>query len=171
MKELFAVVLLAHAAIHALGFLKAFGIARVPSLKQPIGKPWGILWLLAAIAFTTGAILLLASPRFSWIAVGPAIIVSQVAIVASWQEAKLGTIVNLVVLVPLAMWLLELRSSSYRSIYAREVERALARGVPSLEVTDDDLARLPRPVQTYLRRPAPWVVPTFTTFTCVSAEG
>ena len=45
-----------------------------------------------------------------------------------------------------------LRSSSYRAIYQREVERRTTDSVSTVLVTDRDLDRLPRPLQTYLRR-------------------
>jgi hypothetical protein len=152
MKPLFAFLLAVHGVIHLIGFVKAFDIATVAELKQPISRPLGALWLLAGLLFITGAALSIWSPASWWIAVAPAIVLSQVAILSSWSDAKLGTIANVIILVPLAISLLDLRSSSYRAIYHREVERRTPVSVPAAVVTDAELARLPHPLQTYLRR-------------------
>ena len=78
---------------------------------------------------------------------------SQVAILASWNDAKLGTIANVVVLVPLALSMLDLRGSSLRSRYDREARQTVAREAPTPPpITEADLAPLPPLVQTYLRR-------------------
>ena len=61
-------------------------------------------------------------------------------------------VANVVILVPIALALLDQRSSSFRSTYDREVARGLARPAARAPVTEADLAKLPPLVQTYLRR-------------------
>jgi hypothetical protein len=152
MKTFLALLLAVHGTIHLVGLVHAFEFARVARLKSSITRPWGLVWLAAGLLFIVGASLLVGSPTLWWIAVIPAIALSQAAIIASWSEAKLGTVANLVILIPLTMALLDLRPSSYRSTYRREVERRLAASVDTAEITEGDLARLPHAVQTYLRR-------------------
>jgi hypothetical protein len=152
MKTLFAMLVVVHGLVHTMGFVKAFGLARVEGLKQPIGRSFGILWLAAATAFLAAAVFLFAAPRFFWIAGATAIVLSQTAIFASWSDAKYGSLANLVVVVPVALLLFDLRGSSCRSIYRREAERRLTESAPTVLVTETDLAPLPAPVQTYLRR-------------------
>ena len=53
---------------------------------------------------------------------------------------------------PLALTLLDLRGTSFPSIYEHDVTRGFARIVPTVPVTEADLAALPPLVQTYLRR-------------------
>jgi hypothetical protein len=48
MAVVFASFLALHGLIHLLGFAKAFGLARLPQLTQPIGPLLGLLWLMAA---------------------------------------------------------------------------------------------------------------------------
>ncbi len=40
-------VLALHGLIHAMGFAKAFGLAELPQLVQPISRAMGVAWLLA----------------------------------------------------------------------------------------------------------------------------
>jgi hypothetical protein len=147
-----ALLLTFHGAIHFMGFAKAFEIAPLAQLKRPISRPWGVVWLLAGVLFLAGALLLVGASTMWWTAAAPAIVFSQLAIVACWRDAKLGTIANAILLVPLAISLLELRPSSFRATYHREVERRLVTNAVAADVTEGDLDRLPRAVQTYLRR-------------------
>jgi hypothetical protein len=135
--------------------VKAFGLGEVARLQQPISRPMGVVWLAAALAFVASAVLLVVARRQFWVAALPAVVLSQVAILASWSDAKLGTIANAVVLVPLALSMLDLRASSLRSRYDREVRQAIARAAPAPApppIAEAELAPLPPLVQTWLRR-------------------
>ena len=46
MKLAFTVLLLVHGLVHGMGFLKAFGLVRLPQLASPISRPLGVLWLV-----------------------------------------------------------------------------------------------------------------------------
>lgn len=152
MKAVLVALLFLHGAIHLLGFVKAFRLAAIPQLRQAIPRPLGLLWLGAALALFASGYLLVLSEAHWWMVALPALIASQIAIVASWHDAKAGTIANAILLVPLALALLELRSTSFSSIYRVEVERALAESAGGPIVTGDDLATMPRLVQDHLRR-------------------
>lgn len=152
MKYALVILLVLHGAIHLLGFVKGAGLAEVPQLHRAISTGAGILWLAVAVGFVVTAVLLLVGSRHWWIAGLPAVLGSQALIVASWSDAKFGTIPNLVVAVPLAIVLLDFRGSSLRSQYDREVRRGLAQVVAPTLVTDAELAGLPPLLQTYLRR-------------------
>jgi hypothetical protein len=70
-------------------------------------------------------------------------------------KVALVALLLVVVLVPVALWLLDRRPSSLRSRYeadVREGKAALRAGTPPAPVTEADLAPLPPLVQTYLRR-------------------
>lgn len=152
MKFAFALLLAVHGAIHLMGFAKAFGFAEMQQLHGSIGRPMGVLWLAAALACFATALLLFVSPDRWWVAAGVAVTLSQAMIVTAWPDAKFGTAANLVVLIPVVLSLLDLRPSSLRSIYRSKAEHVLTRDRTVSVVTDADLARLPSPVQTYLRR-------------------
>jgi hypothetical protein len=70
------------------------------------------------------------------------------------QTARVALFITgmLIVAVPFALSLLDRSRSSFRSIYALDVERGLARSGSTTLVTEQDLSKLPPLVQTYLRR-------------------
>ena len=151
MKILFAVFLVGHALIHLMGTAKAFGVAELPQLTQPIAVPLGILWLLAGALLLGTAILLFAWPQWWWAVGAVAIVVSQVAIVMSWSDARYGTIANVIVLIGVALGFLSQGPSSFRAEYDREIAQGLGRAVSTPLLTEADLGQLPAAVQRYIR--------------------
>lgn len=152
MKVAFALLIGLHGLIHLMGFAKAFGYAELPRLTTPISRAAGVVWLVAALAHVAAALMLgTSSERWWWIAI-VAIVASQLAIVGAWTDAKLGTLINVAMAVPVALSLLALRNESLRSVYKREVAAGLARAPRPPIVTEADLLQLPPLVQTYARR-------------------
>ncbi|MGE0160206.1 MAG: DUF6544 family protein [Gemmatimonadales bacterium] len=145
------VLLAAHGLVHFLGAAKAFGVAELPQLTQPISRLGGAGWLAAGIAVLLTAALLAASSG-AWLWVAPvAAVLSQAMIVFSWSDAKYGTVVN-VVLVVAAAWAFATEGPwSLRAEYRREVEQRLTGDWPAAVVGADDVERLPEPVRRYLR--------------------
>jgi hypothetical protein len=151
MKLAFTILLVIHGLLHSMGFLKAFGLLRLPQLAVPISRPLGVLWLVAGVAMLGTAVALYAWPRGWWIVGAVALVASQVAIVPSWADAKFGTAANALVLVGLAWGFLSAGPLSLRREFESEVARGLARPIPEALVSEQDLARLPSAVQRYLR--------------------
>jgi uncharacterized protein DUF6544 len=152
MTVVFAIVLVVHAIIHLLGFAKAFGLADLPQLTQPV-SPWlGVGWLLAAVLFVAAAAALFLWPRGWWAIGACAIAVSMFVIVSSWTDAKFGALGNLVALTGVVFGFLAQGPISLRAAYERDVDRLLVRPAPAGTISDADLAHLPAPVQRYLRR-------------------
>jgi len=150
MKAVFALVMLGHGLIHLLGFVKAFGFARAPMLA-PVSRGVGLLWLVTAALFAVASMLLVTGTRPWWAAALPALLLSQVLIVGAWQDAKIGTVANTLILIGVIFSLLEYRPSSYRSIYAREVGQRLALAPTTDPVlTPADVRHLPEPVRRYV---------------------
>jgi hypothetical protein len=148
----FAIVLAVHGLIHVLGFAKAFGLADLPQLTQPI-PPWlGALWLLAALLFLATAAAVFVWPRGWWAIGACAIVVSMFVIVPSWTDAKFGALGNVVTLIGIVLGFLAYGPVSLRAAYDGDVDRALARVAPVELISEADLAHLPAPVQRYLRR-------------------
>jgi hypothetical protein len=83
-----AIVLTLHGLIHLFGFFKAFRLARLPQLTQPISPAAGVLWLVAALLFLAAAATLYVWPRGWWAFGAAAIIVSLVVIVPAWADAR-----------------------------------------------------------------------------------
>lgn len=96
MRILLILLISIHGIIHLFGFLKAFGISEFNAITQPISKPFGIIWLVAFILFSA-TLALFHSQYNSWWVVGIlAVLVSQFLIITYWQDAKFGTIINLI---------------------------------------------------------------------------
>ena len=151
MMAAFAIVLVLHGLIHFLGFAKAFGLADLTQLTQPISPFLGALWLIAGLLFLAAAVSLFEWPRWWWAIGGCAIAVSTFVIVPSWNDAKFGALGNLIALVGVIFGFLAQGPFSLRAAYDRDVARALAPAVAAERIGESDLVHPPAPVQRYLR--------------------
>ncbi len=151
MTVVFAILLVVHALIHLLGFAKAFGLAELPQLTQPVSALLGVLWLTAALLFLAAAGALFVWPRWWWLIGACAVVASMAAIVASWSDARFGALANLIALAGVVFGVLSQGPTSLRAAYEDDVDRALARVASAQLLADADLAHLPAPVQRYLR--------------------
>jgi hypothetical protein len=144
------VLLLGHGLIHLLGFLKAFDLAQVNELTLAISRPAGLLWLLAALLLVITAAALALKQRWWWATAIVAALLSQILIVTAWQDARAGTIPNLIILV---VALLHLGSVRFEGRYRQDIRHGQerVRGLPAETLTEADLQALPQPVQRYLR--------------------
>jgi hypothetical protein len=151
MKYLFLIIVILHGLIHVLGFLKSLGYA-IPQLPA-INKLTGIVWLVASFVMVATAILYIADNAL-WLLTGTiAILVSQVLIFLSWQEAKYGTLPNsiilIVVFVGCALWF-------FNHQVEKEIQVMLAQEAHSEKpaekiITENMITRYPVPVQRWLR--------------------
>lgn len=66
MKIALVVLMIVHGTIHTMGFIKAFRIAAISQLVNPVQKKDGILWLLAALLFILSAILFSTEIEWWW---------------------------------------------------------------------------------------------------------
>ncbi len=150
LRYLFAFILFAHGLIHLMGFVKAFKLADIQQLTQSISKPLGILWLVTAVLFIAAVALFLFQNNAWWMVAIPAVVLSQVLIFGAWQDAKFGTIANVIALlgivVAIANW-------NFQTTAQQEKEALLSKAKSQTEiVTRDMLAGLPPIVQTWLER-------------------
>lgn len=146
----FLIVVCAHGLLHFLGFAKAFGLAELPQLTRAISRPWGVVWLIAGVLTLAAALLLLRSPRWWWIVGAVAVGVSQIVIVASWRDARFGTLANLVLLAGTVWGFAHRGPWSLTAAYERDLE--LATPARNGEVLmEADLVALPEPVRRYVR--------------------
>ncbi|MCI1788212.1 MAG: hypothetical protein LKI58_09120 [Actinomyces sp.] len=143
-----------HGLIHVLGVAKGFGIAVIDTLPTliPVAVAW--LWLASAVLLLAFAASVAARLPHWWAIGSLALIVSQFTIATSWSDARIGTVANLVLALPVLYgWLAHGPWSSearYRRGAAAMVASATADAAPL--VADADLAGLPDPVAAYLRR-------------------
>jgi hypothetical protein len=88
-------VILVHGLIHLMGAVKGFGWADVSSLKQPISRSIGAVWLAAALLVLAAGVLLALQAPWWWAVAMVAALVSQAVILTSWNDAKAGTLANI----------------------------------------------------------------------------
>ena len=150
MKFLFVTLIVFHGLIHLLGFAKAFHLAAVAQLAQPISKANGALWLVAALLFVLAALLWWFKNDTWWLFAVVATLVSQYLIFTSWQDAKFGTVVNVIVLMAA---LIGYGTVRFSHAYEADVQAGLKQtaAIPDTLLTEADLQPLPAPVQRYLR--------------------
>ncbi len=153
MRIAFAVLIGAHGLIHLLGAAKGFKWAAVAALSSPISPLSGALWLIAAMLLMGAALGFALNTEWWWWLGLCGLLLSQALIAQRWSDAKFGTLMNLLLLVPVVLSALDARRSSFSSRFARDRDALLKRqGGPSAIVTDADLSSLPPLMQTYLRR-------------------
>ncbi len=146
MRIAFSALIAIHALIHLMGVAKAFGLAPLEQLKQPISPQLGVVWLAAAVLLLAAVALLLVAPRWFWLVGLAGLVASQIVI--------FGTIVNVVLLAAVVYGAFAWGPFGLRAEYERPVGAGLAetaRHSPPPRITEADLAALPSQVQRYLR--------------------
>lgn len=149
LKIFLLIVLFIHGLIHILGFLKAFHFAEINQLTQNISKPMGIFWLAAVILFLAAAIQIISNQDLWWITALAAVILSQILLILFWQDAKFGTIANIIVLLSViagyGFW-------SFEKNFKEDFYNRLKRDSNFQKdlITEKDIEHLPAPVQKYL---------------------
>ncbi|MFP5346911.1 MAG: DUF6544 family protein [Actinomycetes bacterium] len=159
-------VVLVHGVICVLGAAKAFGWLEVNRLTHPIGPLAGALWLVAAVLAVVAAVLIVrGSPSWWWVVAAAAAVTSQAAIFTSWDDAKAGTAVNVVLVLAAVQGFAALGPRSFAAEWDRRAEAALAAVPASTDVvTEADLLELPPPVARYVRRSGAVGKPRVTSF-------
>lgn len=152
------VVVVVHGLIHLLVAVRGFGWADVPhwadvpQLSAGISIALGAAWFAAAALVIAAGVLLVIRVRWWWVVGAVAVVISQGVIVTSWTDAKVGTVANVVLLAAVVYGYASQGPTSQRAEYRRRVNTALARPLHEGVVTEADLAHLPGPVATYVRR-------------------
>jgi len=154
MRIAFSLLITLHAVIHIMGFAKAFGLASLEQLRVPISRPMGLLWLVAAVLLIAAAAAIFTLPRWFSLVGAVGLVASQTAIIASWGDARFGTIANVALLASVIYGAFAWGPFGLRAEYERLVRSGLAQATTSTRpqnITEADLAVLPPPVQRYLR--------------------
>jgi hypothetical protein len=155
LKWLFLALIGLHGILHGLGVAKAWHLAELPALVQPISRGAGYLWLVAGLLVLSAALALaVGSPSF-WVVCGLAAVLSQVAIMTSFGDAKWGTLANVLLIVVSVSGFMMYGPYSFRAQFERDRAEGRARLAalsPAPEVKESDLEKLPAPVKTYLQK-------------------
>lgn len=135
MRYLLVALLAVHGLLHLIGL--------------QWGKVVGAVWALASLSLLVTAALLLARNDRWWMVAAVALVFSQALIVSAWSAARAGTVLNLLLAIPVSVGAAEAH-------FARQseaaVKRLLARvpDAPPAIVTAKEVAPLPPPVRRWL---------------------
>ena len=141
MRFVAAAVLLVHGVLHLIGFFKPWKVDGFRGV--------GVLWLIAALALTTAALLCSMGRESWWKVAAPAIVLSQGLIVFQWGDAWAGTVVNLLLVVAVAV------GAGTQQFHADNLTRAralLAKGPKGAQpiLRAEETSALPSPVRRWL---------------------
>lgn len=162
LRILLIILLLLHGLIHFMGLARAFG-AQLDGFSDRVPRMQGLLWGMVGLFFMLAAIGVLRHGDRWWSWALPAVMLSQVLIVLHWQDARFGTLANVLVLLAV---ILGVAVAQFRREYrdaARIAEQA-ALERPAEVVQAHHLQHLPPPVQRHVQasgvvgRPRPRVL-------------
>jgi len=143
------IILLIHAFIHILGFIKAFFKDKLKELKLQISKTFGIIWLISSILLFIYAIIFISDHQHSWVIGFIAIIVSQILIFRFWKDSKYGSFINLLILL-----LIFYSYSTYEFNKLTNYETSIILSkIPSTVIKNtysENIKNLPAPVQKWI---------------------
>jgi hypothetical protein len=150
MRIAFLIIVLFHALIHLLGFVKGFGLKEVKELTLPISKPMGFLWLTAAILLLTFGVVQLLQSKYAWLVGLVAVLISQVLVFLFWKDARFGTLPNLIILL---VSLISYGNFSFQNLVEQETRQLLSQNnlAEGNIVSEKDVEHLPGPVKLWLR--------------------
>ena len=149
MKTLYLILIFLHAAIHTLGFVKAFSLKDIKALSQPISKPMGLLWLACTMLFLAYLILRLIHSNYAMLIGGLAVVVSQFLVIYFWSDAKYATLLNGLILMVLTI---NFSAFQFERTIDQEISVILEQStdqVPS-SINPEDLLKLPLCVQNWM---------------------
>lgn len=98
MKIFISLLLLMHAILHLMGLVKAFHENFLPALSRTIGKTEGVLWLVCAVLLFFADVYFLMDYSYWPILAIIGALLSQFLISLNWEDAKYGTILNILIL-------------------------------------------------------------------------
>ena len=152
-----SIALLFHGLIHLMGFLKAlefpiaenFNTRALITLSANETKTIGLLWLLCCIGLVTSCIIFLLQKDWWWTVGAISLLLSQVLIILYWRDAKYGTLINVIILLPV---LISYHQQKYTALIRKETSALLASQIitGTTTVSLESIERLPSVVQKWL---------------------
>ena len=149
MRIAFLILVIIHGLIHLLGFVKAYELSEIKALTQPISKTFGAVWLIAFIMLSISALLFVFRNSNWWMFGAIAVLISQFLIIYFWQDARAGTIPNIIILIAViigyGVW-------NFNGKFVNDVKDGLMESATIREsiLTEQDLQNLPEPVKNYI---------------------
>ena len=84
--------------MHLVGFVNAFYLTDINKQVLGISKPIGSFWLITFILFVIAAMQFITHKKWFYSAF-VAIVISQILIIITWEDAKFGTILNTIIFI------------------------------------------------------------------------
>lgn len=151
MRVVFLIMIVLHALIHTMAFVKAFDFAELKDFTNPVSKPLGLVWLSAFLILIVSAILFITKNPNWWVWGFAGAVVSQFLIFLFWQEAKFGTIPNFIILL---VAFVALAQFNFEKKIQKEVALILKESKiksPKI-ITSEMLVDLPFPVRNWMEK-------------------
>ncbi len=157
LKIIFGFLMAVHGLIHLLGFVKEWQLAPVSQLKGAtllplsgvLARAVGLLWLLACGLLLFVTVTFLLRKEWWWMIGLVAVILSQLLIVVYWQDAKFGSVANLILLLAC---ILAYGEWSFEVMAKKELALLVPGTHTANRVTSDRIVSLPPVVQKWLVR-------------------
>lgn len=151
MKIILLLVIAIHGLIHLAGFLKAFEWVDFEQLEDDMPGYMGVFWLLAFLLFAVTGTLYFLNNDYWWLPGMLAILTSQALIFNYWDDAKFGSIANLILLIAV---ILSYAQFNFNLQFERQSQQLLIiEDRPAPEVySAEDWHSLPGIVQKWLLR-------------------
>ncbi len=150
MRIAFLLLIIVHAVIHIFWFAHSFGWADLAYFQKDIPGMVGFSWLLSALFFIASAVQLW-KRKLNWF--HPALIgvlISQMWIFSNWEDTKLGSLANLVIMAGI---LVGYSKSRFEGLFLEDVQATFENlRISGTPLQEEDLEHLPAPVQQYIRR-------------------
>jgi hypothetical protein len=153
-----AFIMAVHGLIHLLGFAKEWRLAAVSQLKGDtlipltggLARVVGLLWLLACLLLLFATLTYLVRKEWWWMIGLVAIVLSQILITLYWQDAKFGSVANLILLLACV---LSYAAWTFDGMARKELTALLpATLAEKRTVTMNQITSLPPVVQKWLLR-------------------
>jgi len=153
---IFLVVMAIHGLIHLLGFAREWNLLSRDQFKSEtivhfsgtMARMVGLLWLVTCMLLLSATLLAILRKDYYWIPAGIAILISQVLIILYWQDAKFGTIPNIIILIAVVLAGASMQFNGMVQHEARQIRMAVKK--ERMLVTEDMIGELPSPVKRWL---------------------
>lgn len=156
MKIFLLLLIILHGLIHFIGFARLWNIFNLKgfsghtffAIPDAVLKPLGLLWLISMLLFLLSAARIM-SGGYWWAIAIIAVLLSQTLIFIYWQDAKAGTLANVLILV---LAIINFADWSFNRYVQREIREIINKGnsASSDIITAASIKELPGCVQTWL---------------------
>lgn len=153
LSSLFAI----HGIIHLMGFAKEWNLGpngrfsgkTLLVLSENGAKFVGTLWFIACLLLLISTISYYTEKSWFWMPASAGLLLSQGLIILYWQDAKWGTIANIIILVAIVFSLATLR---FKNSAKEEVDYLISSAsTDKYTITEEMIADLPPVVQAWLK--------------------